>query len=135
MWLLYLSYGGLIGLGVGFSYNAVLGTVMGWFPDKKGFASGVLLMGFGCSTLIMGNLADRLFHSAMSWRTTYLQLGAATLVVLLIGSRWVIAAPPAAPSGEGAALFAPFFLNNDLLAAQCFRRRKRALTQKCSLHD
>ena len=106
LWLLYLSYGGLIGLGVGFSYNAVLGTVMGWFPDKKGFASGVLLMGFGCSTLIMGNLADRLFRSAMGWRTTYLLLGAATLVVLLIGSRWVIAAPPAAPSGEGAAAVA-----------------------------
>lgn len=51
----------------------------------------------------------------MGWRTTYLLLGAATLVVLLIGSRWVIAAPPAAPSGEGAALFAPFFLNNDCL--------------------
>lgn len=66
LWLLYISYGGLIGLGVGFSYNAVLGTVVGWFPDKKGFASGVLLMGFGCSTLIMGNLADRLFNSAMA---------------------------------------------------------------------
>ena len=72
LWLLYISYGGLIGLGVGFSYNAVLGTVVGWFPDKKGFASGVLLMGFGCSTLIMGNLADRLFNSAMGWRTAYL---------------------------------------------------------------
>ena len=81
LWLLYISYGGLIGLGVGFSYNAVLGTVVGWFPDKKGFASGVLLMGFGCSTLIMGNLADRLFNSAMGWRTAYLLLGAATLVV------------------------------------------------------
>ena len=74
LWLLYISYGGLIGLGVGFSYNAVLGTVVGWFPDKKGFASGVLLMGFGCSTLIMGNLADRLFNSAMGWRTAYLLL-------------------------------------------------------------
>ena len=93
LWLLYISYGGLIGLGVGFSYNAVLGTVVGWFPDKKGFASGVLLMGFGCSTLIMGNLADRLFNSAMGWRTAYLLLGAATLVVLLIGSRWVVPNP------------------------------------------
>lgn len=104
LWLLYISYGGLIGLGVGFSYNAVLGTVVGWFPDKKGFASGVLLMGFGCSTLIMGNLADRLFNSAMGWRTTYLLLGAATLVVLLIGSRWVVPNPHmAAPAGSAAA--------------------------------
>ncbi len=102
LWLLYLSYGGLIGLGVGCSYNAVLGTVMGWFPDKKGFASGVLLMGFGCSTLVMGNIAEILFRSALGWRATYLLLGAATLVVLLIGSRWVIAAPPVVPSGEGA---------------------------------
>ena len=83
LWLLYLSYGGLIGLGVGFSYNAVLGTVMGWFPDKKGFASGVLLMGFGCSTLVMGNIAEILFRSGIGWRATYLLLGAATLVVLL----------------------------------------------------
>lgn len=104
LWLLYISYGGLIGLGVGFSYNAVLGTVVGWFPDKKGFASGVLLMGFGCSTLIMGNLADRLFNSAMGWRTAYLLLGAATLVVLLIGSRWVVPNPQmAAPAGSAAA--------------------------------
>lgn len=109
MWLLYLSYGGLIGLGVGFSYNAVLGTVMGWFPDKKGFASGVLLMGFGCSTLIMGNLADRLFRSAMGWRTTYLLLGAATLVVLLIGSHGPLRLPPLPPPARERH-FSPFFL-------------------------
>ena len=41
-------------------------------------------------------------RSAIGWRATYLLLGAATLVVLLIGSRWVIAAPPVVPSGEGA---------------------------------
>ena len=61
-------------------------------------------MGFGCSTLIMGNLADRLFNSAMGWRTAYLLLGAATLVVLLIGSRWVVPNPQmAAPAGSVAA--------------------------------
>lgn len=59
-------------------------------------------MGFGCSTLVMGNIAEILFRSAIGWRATYLLLGAATLVVLLIGSRCVIAAPPVIPSGEGA---------------------------------
>ena len=102
--LLYLAYGFLAGLGIGISYNVVVATVSAWFPDKKGFASGVLLMGFGCSTLIMGNLADRLFNSAMGWRTAYLLLGAATLVVLLIGSRWVVPNPQmAAPAGSAAA--------------------------------
>lgn len=113
--LLYLSYGVCIGLGVGASYNALLGTVVSWFPDKKGFASGVLLMGFGCSTLIMGNLANLLFGTAFGWRNTYLLLGVGTFLVLVIGSRWVIAAPPAAPAAGQAQN------NNDYTTAQMIK--------------
>ena len=81
--LLYLSYGVLAGLGIGIAYNAVISTVNAWFPDKKGLCSGCLMMGFGASSLIVGNLAS----SAMAlwgWQKAYLLLGVALGVVLVI---------------------------------------------------
>ena len=80
--LLYLTYGVLAGLGIGIAYNVVIATVSAWFPDKKGLCSGCLMMGFGASALVLGNLADALFKSAIGWRVTYIVFGAAILVVI-----------------------------------------------------
>lgn len=82
--LLYLTYGILAGLGIGIAYNVVIATVSSWFPDKKGLCSGCLMMGFGASALILGNLADSLFKSSIGWRMTYVILGAAICIVLVI---------------------------------------------------
>ena len=59
IWALYLCYGMLIGCGTGLGYNVVIATVTMWFPDKTGFASGVMFMGFG-----LGSLTG---FSASSW--------------------------------------------------------------------
>ena len=84
--MLYITYGVLSGLGIGVAYNVVIATVSAWFPDKKGLCSGCLMMGFGASALILGNLADSLFKSTLGWRTTYMILGIAIcLVVILAG--------------------------------------------------
>ena len=40
--MLYVGFGVVCGLASGFSYNAVLGTVGAWFPDKQGLVSGIL---------------------------------------------------------------------------------------------
>lgn len=81
--LLYVSYGVLAGLGIGISYNVVISTVNAWFPDKKGLCSGSLMMGFGASTLIIGNLASG-FMASIGWRSTYILLGSALGIVLAV---------------------------------------------------
>ncbi|MBE5743161.1 MAG: OFA family MFS transporter [Clostridiales bacterium] len=82
--LLYLTYGVLAGVGIGISYNVVIATLSAWFPDKKGLCSGCLMMGFGASALILGNLADALFKSAIGWRATYVIIGVAIFVILTL---------------------------------------------------
>lgn len=82
--MLYITYGLLAGTGIGISYNVVIATVSAWFPDKKGLCSGCLMMGFGSSALILGNVADLMFKSTIGWRTTYIVLGVALAVVLTL---------------------------------------------------
>ena len=54
---LYLGFGVLCGLGSGLSYNAVMSTMVRWFPDRPGLISGVLLMGFGGGSFLIGKLS------------------------------------------------------------------------------
>ena len=82
--VLYVTYGVLAGIGIGIAYNVVIATVSAWFPDKKGLCSGCLMMGFGASALVLGNLADAMFKSQIGWRITYVALGIAILVVLVL---------------------------------------------------
>lgn len=80
--LLYLTYALLAGLGIGIAYNVIISTVTAWFPDKKGLCTGCLMMGFGASSLLLGNLADALFKSELGRRGTYVVLGVALFLVL-----------------------------------------------------
>ena len=82
--VLYLTYGVFAGLGIGIAYNVVIATVSAWFPDKKGLCAGCLMMGFGASALILGNIADAMFKSSYGWRTTYILLGVSIFAVLLV---------------------------------------------------
>lgn len=81
--MLYLSYGVLSGLGIGIAYNAVISTVNAWFPDKKGLCSGCLMMGFGASSLLIGNLASTIMKT-LGWRSAFWMLGGALGAVLII---------------------------------------------------
>ena len=83
-YLLYITYALLAGTGIGISYNVVVSTVNSWFPDKKGFCSGCLMMGFGISTLLLGNVVSKLFEiEAIGWSKAYIILGAVVGVVLI----------------------------------------------------
>lgn len=54
---IYFSYGVMCSLGVGLVYNAVLSTIVKWFPDKSSLCSGILLMGFGAGGFLLGAVA------------------------------------------------------------------------------
>lgn len=86
-YLLYLTYAVLAGTGIGISYNVVVSTVNSWFPDKKGFSSGCLMMGFGISTLLLGNVISALFENAnVGWSKAYILLGIIVAVVLFLAA-------------------------------------------------
>ena len=80
--MLYLTYALMAGLGIGVAYNVIISTVSAWFPDKKGLCTGCLMMGFGASSLILGNLADLLFKSSLARKGTYILLGIALFTIL-----------------------------------------------------
>ena len=93
--MLYISYGFLCGSGIGMAYNVIIATVNSWFPDKKGTSSGILMMSFGASTLILGNIASYMFRADnIGWRTTYMILGMATGATLLVAA-FLLRFPPA----------------------------------------
>ena len=83
---LYITYALMAGLGIGIAYNVIISTVSAWFPDKKGFCSGCLMMGFGASSLVLGNLADFLFKTSLGRSGTYIILGIALFVFLALAS-------------------------------------------------
>lgn len=81
--MLYVWYGIVCGLGIGIAYNNIISTVNQWFLDKKGFSSGVLLMGYGASSLIIGSIAAKTIANAnFGWRNTYLSIGICLFIVL-----------------------------------------------------
>ena len=92
IWL-FFSYSFLAGLGIGMAYIAIISTVNSYFPDRKGLSSGVLMMGFGASTLILGKLAARMFESSIGWEKTYVVFGVIIGIVLIVSS--VFITPPA----------------------------------------
>ncbi len=83
--LLYITYAILAGTGIGIAYNVVVSTVCSWFPDKKGLCSGALMMGFGVSTLLLGNVISVLFENEnFGFSKAYITLGVVIGVVIIL---------------------------------------------------
>ena len=123
--LLYVTYGVVAGLGIGISYNVVISTVSSWFPDKKGLCSGCLMMGFGASALVLGNIADALFKSDFGWRNTYIVLGGSIGAVMIL-TAFLLKKPagdtPFPPSNKSKAVVAESFAQEDYTSGRMLRR-------------
>lgn len=90
--LIYLTYGVLVGFGIGLCYNVWLNTVMNWFPEKRGFASGVVLLGMGFSGFTIVPLAAG-WLTQMGWRPTFRLLALLVLIEGLVALCFLCQAP------------------------------------------
>jgi OFA family oxalate/formate antiporter-like MFS transporter len=97
----YICYGGCVGLGIGFAYNAVISSVTRWFPEKTGFVSGVLLMGFGLGGMALGT-SSTILIGLFGWRVVFLGI-AAVYFALVFFCSFIIYPPPANFVSSGSA--------------------------------
>ncbi len=98
LWLVYLGYGVIGGIGLGIGYISPVSTLIKWFPDRPGLATGLAIMGFGGGALIASPLSNRLMSAfggdPRSTVPTFVVLGALYLVVMLTGAAVVRVPPP-----------------------------------------
>jgi len=89
--LLYLFYGVLGGIGLGVGYITPVSTLVKWFPDRRGLATGLAIMGFGFAAMISGPIMNKLIVSVGLANTFYI-LGF-IYFVLIISSAQYLAKP------------------------------------------
>ncbi len=99
LWWLYLSYGLIGGIGLGFGYIIPIATLVKWFPDKRGLMTGIAVGGFGAGALITAPVATHLIKT-VGVLTTFLYLGLAYLVVC-VAAGYFMENPPEGYRPEG----------------------------------
>lgn len=118
IWLVYLGYGVLGGIGLGIGYISPVSTLLKWFPDRPGMATGMAIMGFGGGAMIGSPLAVSLLGQFSSPETagvwqTMLVMGSLYFVLMMIGVT-LIRVPP---EGWKPAGFVPVASTNSMITA------------------
>ncbi|WEX08181.1 OFA family MFS transporter [Chelativorans sp. AA-79] len=105
LWLMWLGAGVIGGIGLGLGYISPVSTLIKWFPDRRGMATGMAIMGFGGGAMIGAPLADMLmntFRTADSvgvWQTFLVM--ALIYFVFMMGGAFGYRIPPAGWRPEG----------------------------------
>ena len=91
LWLLYLGYGVVGGIGLGIGYISPVSTLIKWFPDRPGLATGLAIMGFGGGALIASPLSTKLLETYGSTPNdgivpSFLTLAAIYAVAMTLGA-------------------------------------------------
>ncbi len=99
--MLYLTFGILAGCASGFGYTPGVVTAVGWYPDKKGFASGMAVGVCGMASLVIAPLANFLLN-VFNVMTAF-KITGVLFLVLMLSTSWYIDNPPAVrvPSSQG----------------------------------
>ena len=99
LWILYLTYGLMGGVGIGLGYIVPLATLVKWFPDRRGFITGLAVAGFGAGALITAPIASRLV-SGVGLFPTFAILGVIYLI-MVVGAGFFMKNPPEGWKPEG----------------------------------
>ena len=89
--LYWLTYGLLSGVGMGIGYIAPVSTLVKWFPNRRGLATGMAVLGFGAGALITAPVAANLMES-VGIANTYFILGISYFILMMAGALYI--APP-----------------------------------------
>jgi len=105
LWLVYLGYGVIGGCGLGIGYITPVSTLISWFPDRRGMATGMAIMGFGGGALVASPLSDFLMKKFASPTSTgvtetWVVLGIVYLLFMTAGAfGYRVPAPEWKPEG------------------------------------
>jgi OFA family oxalate/formate antiporter-like MFS transporter len=99
LWWLYLTYGVIGGIGLGFAYIVPVAVLVKWFPDRRGLITGIAVGGFGAGALVTAPIATRLIQS-VGVLQTFAYLGIAFLIVTVIAG-YFMQNPPEGWRPEG----------------------------------
>ena len=91
LWVLYLAYGVIGGAGLGLGYIVPIATLVKWFPDRRGFITGIAVAGFGAGALVTAPIATRLI-AGVGVLSTFQILGVAYFI-LVVGSAMFMVNP------------------------------------------
>jgi len=91
LWIMWIGVGIVGGTGLGLGYVAPVSVLVNWFPDRRGMATGMVIMGFGSGAMIGSPLVDLLINTFKSPTSVgvapaFLVLGAIYFVVMMIGA-------------------------------------------------
>ena len=100
LWMVYLSYGLLVGLGIAFVYTPSIASVQPWFTLRRGLAGGIASSGVGAGTLLVPVLVAMAI-GPMPWREAMRWLALTVLVLGLLAAALLRRAPPSARPGTG----------------------------------
>ncbi len=118
--LLYLGYGVVGGIGLGLGYVTPVATIAKWFPDRKGLATGIVVMGFGFGALLMSKVLAPAFLSLMGGSLVAVFLAFAVLFfILTMASSSFLGNPPSANPGAAQNAY-----SKALSPAEAFREAK-----------
>ena len=90
--LVFLGMGVIGGIGCGLGYISPVSTLVKWFPDRRGMATGMAIMGFGGGAFLAGYL-NVFFIARLGVARTVIALGVTYLIVMLLGAR-ILRRPP-----------------------------------------
>ena len=100
LFMLYLTYGVVGGIGLGLGYIVALAMLIKWFPDRRGFITGLAVAGFGGGAALTGPLAANYLLPQHGLNTTFIILGIIYLVVVVGSAQFFHKAPDGyAPDG------------------------------------